>query len=94
MIKGFQLGAIKYSVEEAESIDDKGLGRAYTAQKKVIISKTHNNADLPKEARDQVLYHEVVHCILEELGREDLSGDENFVQSFSLLLHQFEATKK
>jgi hypothetical protein len=43
---------------------------------------------------EETIYHEVVHGILNTIDRHDLSEDENFVQNFAVLLHQFEKTKK
>jgi hypothetical protein len=38
--------------------------------------------------------HEVVHCITNAMGRQDLNEDEGFVDAFSGLLHQILITQK
>lgn len=93
MIKKFSLGGKKYKVKIVNSIDDTGLGRAYSYLNKIKISKNWNGMPIPKSSMEQTFYHELVHAILDEIGEKDLSGNETFVQSFSLLLHQFEKTK-
>jgi len=94
MIKQFTLGSKEYTVEEVPSIDDTGLGRAYSARGLIKISNTLNGHILSDNSKEQTFYHELVHAILEELGNDELSSNEMFVQSFSLLLHQFQLTKK
>ena len=37
---------------------------------------------------EQAFFHELTHCILTAMGRDDLSQDEAFVETFSQLLHQ------
>lgn len=49
---------------------------------------------ISQDTLDQTFYHEVVHAILDTIGEHELSANEKFVQQFSVLLHQFETTKK
>jgi hypothetical protein len=39
-------------------------------------------------------YHEIVHVILGSLGRNDLNGDEAFVDAFAGLLYQIQKTSE
>jgi predicted SprT family Zn-dependent metalloprotease len=36
---------------------------------------------------DQTLMHEICHCVLDHMGREDLNSDEGFVDLLSNCLH-------
>jgi len=92
--KKFKLGAIEYIVKVVKYIAERVMGECSISKKEILISETHNNNKIPELGMEQTLYHEVVHVILDEIGRDDLSLDETFVQSFSLLLHQFEKTKE
>lgn len=94
MIKSFSIGGIKYTVEEVDNIEGRTLGVCYLADKKILIAKTSYGRQVTTEGKEQTLIHEVVHTILDELGYTELSEDEKFVQSFSLLLHQFYLSKK
>jgi len=94
MIKKFKLGAKEFDVEEVKSIDDTGLGRTYSMLNKIKISKTWQNYELNDSSKEQTFYHELVHAILDELGEHELSENERFVQSFSVLLYQFDKTKE
>ena len=96
MIKEFQIGGVKWSVEinNDKCAEENTLGHIHISQAKIYLAdKTQGT---PNEATvvEQTMYHEVVHAILDTAGYSKLSEDETFVQSFSLLLHQFEKTKK
>lgn len=96
MISKFNLGAVEWSVEiNNERLDDRQVyGNCSYHQSKIEIQDHTEGKSRTKTAIDQTLYHEVVHAILDTLGEHDLSNNEEFVQKFSLLLHQFETTKK
>lgn len=94
MIKKFKLGGKQFNVEIVKSIDDTGLGRTYSMLNKIKIAETWQNFELEDSAKEQTFYHELVHAILDELGENELTGNERFVQSFSMLLYQFEKTKE
>lgn len=49
---------------------------------------------MPKDLKEQVLYHEIVHGILVALGYNDLGTDETFVQGFSNALYQMFKLRK
>ena len=50
------------------------------------------NEELNEESRKETLCHEIVHALLIHIGRNDLSGDETFVQSLGNAISQsFEA---
>lgn len=94
MIKEFKLGALDYRVELVDNIDDNGLGRAYSPLGLIKLANRWQGKTILETCKEQTLYHEVVHAMLDELGYHELSSDETFVQSFSLLMHQFDKTKK
>ena len=93
MIKQFTLGAQKYKVKEVDQLGDL-LGYSNSATGSIAVASTFKGENIPEVKKEQTLYHEVVHAILDELGMHELSANEEFVQGFSLLLHQFEKTKK
>ena len=96
MIKEFTLGAVKWTVElNNERLDDKGAyGVCYYDESKILVQDKSLKYNREASAVEQTLYHEVTHAILDTMGERDLSHNEKFVQQFSLLLHQFEKTKK
>lgn len=94
MIKRFQLGAKKYRVRYLNTNPTTNLGNALAPVCTIDIQKHWDGRDVPALSQEQTLFHEATHCILSEIGREDLSNDESFVQSFSMLFHQFIRTAK
>jgi hypothetical protein len=94
MISKFTLGATEWSVEEVEKFDSTTqLGESSIGETKIRISKTWSNTLVSEQSKEATIYHEVVHAILDTLGEFDLSQKEEFVQKFSVLMHQFEKTK-
>lgn len=93
MVKSFKIGGKTFSISEVDH-DNQELGRADSPLNRIQIQRKWEGKDVPMSTLEQTVYHEVVHCLLNEMGRNDLSSDETFVQTFSLLLHQFETTKE
>ena len=96
MIKGFKLGAVEWSVKvDNDKLDDKeAYGMCYYDTSTILLQDISNKDKRAKTAVEQTLYHEVIHAILDTMNEFDLSSNEKFVQQFSLLLHQFEVSKK
>lgn len=92
----FQLGAVTWKINDdsKEPTKDDAYGQSQFTARQINLSKEHNGRKIPLDAIEQTMYHEVTHAILGTLGEHKLSNDEEFVQKFSLLLHQFEKTKK
>ena len=92
MIKGFKLGSRKFKVNTV-SHDTENLGRALSPAGIIEIQSVWNGKPLPTDAMEITLFHEVIHCIFDELGRSDLQ-DESLVQPLALLFHQFIKTQR
>ena len=92
MITEFYLGGVKWDVViDNERLDDlKLLGLCEMPKSRISVYDKGINTDLV----NQTLYHEVIHAILESMSEHTLSQNEEFVQKFALLLHQFETSKK
>jgi Zn-dependent peptidase ImmA (M78 family) len=93
MIKSFCLGSKKYKVER-RSNDSCNLGTCFSPLCLIRIQTIFDGKSIPEESQEQTLFHEVVHAILDDIGERDLSSNERFVQSFSLLMRQFFKTLK
>jgi len=92
----FTLGAIEWniSIEDVDLSNKDVLGESCGITNKIKIAKHYKGEKMNPQNKELTLYHEVVHAILDTLGEFELSKNEEFVQKFSLLLHQFEKTKK
>lgn len=47
------------------------------------------NKDLPKQQIAQSFFHECVHAMLDEIGQDELSCNEGFVDSFAKQIYGF-----
>lgn len=80
--KTITITGIPYKIEEVEMIktSDK-IGQIDYLEQVIRIEKT-----LTDEKKKQVLLHEIIHGILEELGFGELNDNENLVQSIAASL--------
>jgi len=98
MIKSFELGPYTWNVKKEVLLKDKNLGLCDYLTTTIKLSETYisdDNEQVPvsKDTLKHTFYHELTHAILYSLGHP-LQDDEQFVDSFSMLLYQFEKTKK
>lgn len=94
--KKFTLGAVEWivKIDNKRLNDNKSYGISDFHTSEISLQDKVETYQRKELAIEQTLYHEVVHSILDTMGKHELSNDENFVQGFSLLLHQFEKTKE
>ena len=73
---------IPYTIKEVNVIDDvssgKILGRIEYGKQEIQV-----RSDLPKEAKEETIIHEMVHGILEHIGEDELTVNEKFVQQLA-----------
>lgn len=75
---------------------DEGLwGEAdFTEMIITLCHRTPKGKILKKSDKEKTFYHELVHHILNSMGREELSYDEDFAVKFADLLYEYEKTKQ
>lgn len=75
---------IPYQIVEKETVDEDGgcLGRILYRDCVIEIRK-----GLPKELYTQTLIHEIVHGMLSNIGKNDLSDNEEFVQALAMAIN-------
>lgn len=85
----FSLGGMTYRVE---GVEEMGHGAEYGCMdpgvNKIYLSETWHGKSVSPERKEEVFFHELTHAVLDAMGKEDLNGDEEFVDSFAVLLHQ------
>jgi hypothetical protein len=84
--KKLKVGDKWYSVEVVEAMREKGLmGRVYYPEQKIKIGLVSNRtgAKFKMEHVQDSFWHEVVHAILQDMGRDALNRDEKFVTGFA-----------
>lgn len=86
----FKIGGLDYTVQPLEATYRSELRGEHRPEDSAVY--------LDPTLKPQILlgtfFHELVHSLLEAAGREDLSENEAFVDTFSTLLHQFMKTKR
>lgn len=94
MIKEFQILGHTIKVKVVKKIPGKGmhLNRGLWVPEKnlIYIESNPTNIDL----MEQTLYHEISHCILDNMGYTKLSSDEKFVDLLGSMLHQMIKTSR
>ena len=88
--KSFEQFGRTIKVVQKVKVDNLGsLGEYDEAKGKITIKKSLSDDD-----KEQTFLHELVHEIFQSLGYYELSKDEQLVDNFAKLLHQYEKTKK
>lgn len=82
MLYNFQLMPQK-DLEEYVGYEDT-LGAINDVSCEIVVSN-----DIPTQSAKLCFFHEVVHGMLTELGLDQLSGDEGFVDAFARQLYIF-----
>lgn len=96
MISEFTIGAVKWQVviDSERLYKENRYAETDFDKNKVFVCTEINGVLRDIDAVEQDLYHEVTHAILFSMGENKLCNNETFVQTFSLLLHQFDKTKR
>lgn len=93
--KSFELGGTVYDVEiiPGSKLGSNACAQIQYAASKVVIADESNGIKCSDDFMTASFYHELVHGILETMGKRELSEDESFVEGFANLLHQYNNTK-
>lgn len=88
--KRLQVGGQVINVEVKEKLEDNLLGRACLTQGLIEISNTTaikgERITCSPTSKYQTLWHEIIHCILDNMGEDELSSNEKFVNIFACML--------
>ena len=88
--KEFTIFNEKYKVRQLKKVDaDDSWGEHDFSTNTIKIKK-----DLEDSQKERTFLHEVMHCVLEQLSYNELSGDEKFVDQVATALHQVLKTMK
>ena len=84
--KKIKIGGQSIEVTQPNTIEGGKLGQCCLGDGTIKIAETFNGVNQSPSSKYNTFWHEVTHCILDTMGREDLSGDEVFVSCFSSFL--------
>ena len=79
--KKFKLGAVQWSVDMVDDLPN-SMGSCNNELGKILVKDMENTSVI-----NQTFCHELVHCILYSMGRNE--HDEVFVDNFASFLHQY-----
>lgn len=92
--KQYTVGGQQMNIREVERIDDERLGQCCLGEGTVDIANTFRGMTQSETSKQNTLYHEIVHTILDTMGEHDLSANEKFVCSFAGFLTEVLTTLK
>ncbi|WBC28453.1 hypothetical protein RPMD05_68 [Rhodobacteraceae phage LS06-2018-MD05] len=84
---------ITIEIDDTLSYNDE-LAAACNHKNSIKICKNFKGNNLSDDMIEQSLWHEITHHILYKMNEFELTSNERFVQTFSLLLHQVIKTLK
>lgn len=82
-----QVGGAWYDISYPDRIEGKLMGITNYATTTISLAKFVDMDEVSEESRDSTYFHELVHCILGEMGH-DLNNNEEFVQTVSTFVNQ------
>jgi hypothetical protein len=96
--KSFELGGVTYNVEfsdnRPERVRNTVTGEIIYPLSKVVLYNNHVGYTSTLQYKELSFYHELIHGILTNMGKDELNDDEGFVEGFANLLHQYMKTSK
>ena len=93
--KELYLAGQKITIEIDNTLSyDNELGISSNYDNKILICEKFKGDNIPDDSIDQSLWHEITQHILFKMNEFELTHNEKFVQTFSLLLHQAIKTLK
>lgn len=86
---------IKVIVDDDYCQQENCLGEADFTERLITLSSYDSGIKkkLSKKEKEQTFFHELVHMILDSMGKDRLKYDEDFVDTFAMRLHEYERTK-
>ncbi len=69
-------------------------GEADFSERSITLCSCYGGKRLSKKFKEQTFFHELVHMILDSMGKDRLKYDEDFVDLFATRLYEYEKTKQ
>jgi hypothetical protein len=70
------------------------FGEADFTEKIITLCHIYKGKKLTKKTKELTYYHELIHLILDAIGRHNLKWNEDFVEEFAKKLYEYESTKR
>ena len=82
-----QVGGTWYDITHPERIEGKLMGMTNYATTTISLAQFVDMDKVSNESKESTYFHELVHCILGEMGH-GLNNNEEFVQTVSTFVNQ------
>lgn len=93
--KSFQLGGSTIIVSKVDDVmEGSKVAWCDLPTGRIRVSNSHCGTPCTTDYMEASFNHELVHAILQTMGKYELNKDEEFVEGFANLLHQFTKTAK
>lgn len=76
---------LTYCISEVDCVNKEELRRG---EINFLTNEIRIDKSMPDDLKKQVLIHEILHAVFDQLGYEDLCTDESKVQGIATALHQ------
>lgn len=86
------IGGQDINIEFVDTLEEGKLGQCSVYQGYIKIARSSLGRKQGHSSQLNTFWHEVVHCVLDTMGEQELSANEKFVCCFASFL--CEATKK
>jgi hypothetical protein len=88
------LGGSTITTEITDGKMGKEVGKFIFPEGKIYLANEYNGYVCSRDYMETSFFHELTHGILDYMGKHELSNDEEFVEGFANMLHQYMKTKK
>lgn len=85
---------IKIIIDDDYCSENGFVGEADFTEKVITVCSRFKGKAVSKAEREKTYYHELVHMILDSMGKHNLKYNEDFVDEFALRLYEYEKTKE
>lgn len=86
----YQLGGTTFNVKHVDNeLQSNVVGYFNQCDSKIILGNLFKGKIVSSDYKEMTFCHELVHSILLTMGKSELSDNEEFVEGFANLLHQY-----
>lgn len=85
MQRTIEILGVTYTISEVDTVNKTNPRRG---EINYLSNEIKIDKNMPMSLKNQVLMHEILHAVFDLLGLDDLSEDEEKVQSIATALHQ------
>ena len=89
-MKSINILGVPHTVQEVECVSKEELRKGEINH---LTNTIKIDGTMPKEAKNQVLMHEIIHAICDLCGLDEIRDDEKTVQCLATALHQVFSTQ-